>query len=414
MRANWQALRAFLQQDLRDYRLKDYDALPAKARWLLLGSVSILFLFVVIMGWRMIWFHDWQSAQYAEKVDLSRQIELLNLKNGQYQTFLTEARMQEVDLVMEQMALDETVNRDILNEIMGKMTSFTGEVRQFSPQFESLTNRIKPSKSGGYRAGIQRKSQARQTVTSLTSYNLPLLWDNLVANSQAERNLLDNAFERLNLTFDLCGNQEDLYRLLYQLSHIPHYLMYVESLQWQGNDYSQKTCSSDYNGYLQATLHFYDLLQLSDYVLALLQNSPIELPRDIAQVSLSWANREEINKKINEKIKESSQWLDPSQSAQQDSLIAGSHIRSLFFTPAMVLGATQMDGSDTFIWKVGDNYQGYRLMGLFVRGGQRYAIIAPERNLQDSQIITEGIFGLVMIDLPARQVILDPISREEN
>ncbi|WP_026878465.1 hypothetical protein WMO13_06895 [Ignatzschineria larvae DSM 13226] len=414
MRANWQALRAFLQQDLRDYRLKDYDALPAKARWLLLGCISILFLFVVIMGWRMIWFHDWQSAQYAEKVDLSRQIELLNLKNGQYQTFLTEARMQEVNLVMEQMALDGEVTRDILNEIMGKMTSFTGEVRQFSPKLESLTNRTKPSKIGGYRAGIQRKSQARQTVTSLTSYNLPLLWDNLVANSQAERNLLDSAFERLNLTFDLCGNQEDLYRLLYQLSHIPHYLMYVESLQWQGNDYSQKTCSSDYNGHLQATLHFYALLQLSDYVPILLQNSPIDLPRDIAQVSLSWANREEMNEKINEKMKESSQWLEQSQSAQQDSLIAGSHIHSLFLTSAMALGATQMDGSDTFIWKVGDNYQGYRLMGLFVRGGKRYAIIASERNIQESQVITEGMFGLVMIDLPARQVILDPINREEN
>ncbi|GHA01775.1 hypothetical protein DC083_03840 [Ignatzschineria ureiclastica] len=414
MRASWQALRAFLQQDLRDYRLKDYDALPAKARWLLLGSASILFLFVVIMGWRVVWLHDWQSAQYAEKADLSRQIELLDLKNGQYQTFLTEERMQEVNLVMEQMVLDEEVNRDILNEIMGEMTSFTGEVRQFSPKLESLINRTNSDERGGYRTGIQRKSQARQAATSSIPYYLSWLWDNLGAKSQAERNLLDSAFERLNLTFDLCGNHEDLYRLLYQLSHISHYVMYVESLQWQGNDYSQKLCSSAYSGHLQANLHFYDLLQLSDYVPALLQDSTIELPRDIAQVSLSWANREKMSEKINEKMKEISQSLAQSQSAQQDSLTTGSRIHHLFLTPAVALGATQMEGRETLIWKVGDNYQGYRLMGLFVRGGKRYAIIAPERKLHDSQIITEGMFGLVTIDLPARQVILNPINKEEN
>lgn len=410
MRASWQALRAFLQQDLRDYRIKDYDALPAKARWLLLGGVSILVLFVVIMGWRMIWLNNWQSAQYAEKTDLSRQIELLNLKNGQYQTFLTEARIQEVNLVTELMTLEKEINRDILNEIMGKMEFFTGEVRQFSSKLESLTNQTKPSESGGYRAGIQRKSQARQTATSLIPYNLSLLWDNLGANLQVEQNLLDSAFERLNLTFDLCGNQEDLYRLLYQLSHISHYLMYVESLQWQVNNHSQKLCRSDYSGYLQATLHFYDLLQLSDHVPALLQDSTSELPSDIAQVSLSWANREAMG----EKMKDSSQWLEQAQSAQQDSLTTGSHIHSLFLIPEMGLEATQVESHDTFIWKVGDNYQGYRLIGLFVRGGKRYAIIAPERKLQDTQIITEGMFGLVMIDLPARQVILDPINREED
>ena len=410
MRASWQALRAFLQQDLRDYRLKDYDALPAKARWLLLGSVSILFLFIVIMGWRVIWLYDWQSTQYVEQADLSRQIELLNLKNGQYQTFLTEARIQEVNLVAELMALEGEINRDILNEIMGKMESFTGEVRQFSPRLESLTNRTNSDERGGYRAGIQPQSQSRQPTAALTPYNLSLLWDDLGAKSQAEQNLLESAFERLNLTFDLCGNHEDLYRLLYQLGHISHYLMYVESLQWQGNNHSQKLCSSDYSGYLQATLHFYDLLQLSDQVPALLQDSTTELPSDIAQVSLSWANRAAMS----EKMKESSQWLEQDQSAQQDSLTAGSHIRSLFLIPAMEQEVTQMESSETLIWKVGDNYQGYRLIGLFIRGGKRYAIIAPERKLQDTQIITEGMFGLVKVDLPARQVILDPINREEN
>ncbi len=395
MRCSWQALKSFLKQDLRDYRLKDYDALPAKARWILLGCLSITLLLMAIMGLRIFWLDGWQERLNAEKAHLSRQITLLTLKNREYQDFLTPERIDEVRLLTAKVAPEEGLQRDILQEVMLKITEFPGAILQFSPKLEPLTHRLPSNPSKGYRAGIQRSSA--EVSSELPRYNLATLWDSL--QRQTEKSLPKTPFDRLNLTFELCGTSEVLYGWLNEMAHIPHYLLYIDSLQWQSHLSSKSACSETDHHYLKGTLQLYGFSQLTEFMPDLLQ--PLQLERginpslEVNQIVNAWKHREAI-------------WGNgASHNLNLPVLIPD--IASLFEERTVNFLNEEAEKEVRYLtWQVGESYGGYYLIGIFSRAEKQYAIVALERNRQHLQIVTEGMLDIRAIDLPARRIILAP------
>ncbi len=400
MRTSWQALCYFLKQDLRDYRLKDYDALPAKARWLLLGFSSILLSVICIVIWRVAWFNDWQVEQNALQTRLLRQIDLLSLKESEYQNFLTSDRVAEVNFLLEEIQRQESyhhnsnnlLDENLLDEIMAIMRTFTGEVIQFSPKFESLELSVWQEKTQ-YRSGIMRRSTTMKALSNLELRNLTLLWNRLQDLDSAPSSPIDLPLDRLRLTLELCGDQNELYLFLNALINLPNYLTYVDSLKWESTLESQTQCNSHETGYLQGVFYFYSINRLTEYSSQLLQDQVVEgmvpLPNEIPQIKRGWEH-----------------WKSASYQPRDRSL----DMDILFFKRGDRLKDRNTQSEELTVWKVGEFYQGRLLVGLFTRGSQRYAIITTDNNsLQNLEIVTEGGLGIRLIDIPTRQVLISPL-----